>query len=77
MLMSRKTPYRDISLFPVKTLKYPYPLSTVFTTKSTGENGATGKISELSTLRIVDYRYSRFALDPRSGLFSAIKQVKF
>lgn len=91
-LIARKTPYRDIALFPAKTLDYPYPLTSVFATSPTvplsraasmigtpigrGEDIPSGEGSPsnmLTTLRVVDYRYSRFALDPRSGLFNMIR----
>jgi hypothetical protein len=31
----------------------------------------------LETLRVVDYRYSRFALNPRTGLFAPARCVVF
>jgi cation-transporting P-type ATPase 13A2 len=36
---------------------------------------ATLDTGVLNTLRFVDYRYSRFALDPRTGLFSVIRSA--
>lgn len=73
---------------PLKSVKYPYRLSTVFPPLTLDSNGCLNGIRRSSTssprklggaldtdieildmLRIVDYRYSRFALDPRSGLF--------
>ncbi|GJE95870.1 P-type cation-transporting ATPase domain-containing protein [Phanerochaete sordida] len=74
--------YRDISLFPIRKVEYPYHVSTVFpaqvsgslsrTPSRTGENGhATSGL--LKCLTVVDYRYARFALDPRTGLFSMVK----
>ncbi|KAI5123953.1 hypothetical protein M0805_006366 [Coniferiporia weirii] len=70
-----ETPYRDISLFPVKTLHYPYALSTVFPTKSGLENSSNGKMSDMLTfLKVVDYRCLRFALDPRTGLFISVSE---
>ena len=72
----RKTPHRDIALFPVKALEYPYPLSTVFG-PSSGDPLQNGKAQDsLVTLSVVDYRYQRFALDPRTGLFSTVKYVR-
>ncbi|EJD02982.1 Ca-transporting ATPase [Fomitiporia mediterranea MF3/22] len=70
-----ETPFRDISLFTVKTLDYPFAPSTVFSTKTgldstTDSNGKEPEV--LSTLKVVDYRYLRFALDIRTGLFSAV-----
>ncbi|KAH7888606.1 hypothetical protein F5I97DRAFT_1854044 [Phlebopus sp. FC_14] len=76
--------HRDITLFPVKRIAYPYERSTVFPcadadgqsrlasgTKSNGND--QDKSNMLEDLHIVDYRYSRFALDAQSGLFSMIR----
>ncbi|KAH8119391.1 Ca-transporting ATPase [Phellopilus nigrolimitatus] len=72
-----ETPYRDVSLFSVKTLNYPYAYSTVFSTHPGQESSSNGKASDtMGTLKVIDYRYLRFALDPRSGLFSAISEWK-
>nr|GAT56792.1 Ca-transporting ATPase [Mycena chlorophos] len=60
--------HRDITLFRIRTLDYPYPISTVF--RPTIDASGT---ELLHRLIIVDYRYNRFALDPRSGLFSMIR----
>ncbi|KAI0656621.1 P-type ATPase [Cubamyces menziesii] len=74
-----ETAYRDIALFPICRVAYPYPLTTAFSAtpdpsqllpparaaRSEGEN--------LGTLTYIDYRYNRFALDPRTGLFSMIR----
>ncbi|TFY78130.1 hypothetical protein EWM64_g5879 [Hericium alpestre] len=82
--------HRDIALFPVKRLAYPYPASTVFSGLSASStatppalkanaNGLVNGNGEgegdmvLGTLLVVDYRYARFALDPRTGLFSMVK----
>lgn len=70
-----KTPFKDVVLFPIKTMKYPYAASTVFSTKN-GASESNGKASDvLSTLKVVDYRYLRFALNPQSGLFTVVTQV--
>ena len=61
-------------------LDYPYHVTTVFpaqvpisrTSSRAGENG-TAAPGTLETLLVVDYRYARFALDPRTGLFSMVK----
>ena len=78
---SSQSAHRDITLFPVKRLAYPYERSTVFyippspvangRTPRQKTNGETQEI--LGDLHIVDYRYSRFALDVRTGLFSMIR----
>lgn len=82
--------YRDIALMPLQTLDYPYELSTVFSTpadpttrlplsrrpsRSQLQNGNGDVSQKLGTLVVVDYRYTKFALDPRTGLFSAVKCV--
>src|SRR5882762_6652586 len=90
--MASKTTYRDLALFPLHQIKYPYHISTVFPAPALDSNGwfngsrrATmssprkpgdgldTEIQMLDTLRIVDYRYLRFALDPRTGLFNVIR----
>jgi cation-transporting P-type ATPase 13A2 len=70
-------------LFPVRILNYPYDISTVFPARagdhtplpapslSRVDGGIPGNM--LDSLCVVDYRYSRFALDPRTGLFSMIR----
>ncbi|KAI0633895.1 Ca-transporting ATPase [Trametes polyzona] len=75
-----ETAYRDIALFPISRIPYPYPISTVVSTPPdtsqllpaarSGRNDGT----PLGTLTYVDYRYNRFALDPRTGLFSMIRE---
>lgn len=87
--MVHKTAHRDISLFPVRILKYPYAVSTVFPSSVEEQNGriasrvasslpkangnALREYNMLKDLLVVDYRYSRFALDPRTGMFSMIR----
>ena len=86
----RKTAYRDIAIFPTRKITYPYPITTVFPAQvdvtvsrvpsRTGEsstlNGeASAGTMMLEELLIVDYRYARFAMDPRTGLFSMVKYV--
>ncbi|KDQ53585.1 hypothetical protein JAAARDRAFT_137089 [Jaapia argillacea MUCL 33604] len=82
-----ETAYRDIALFPVRKLKYPYPISTAFppnndvslrrTSSRTSIPKANGSVFSdddlIESLITVDYRYSRYALDPRTGLFSMMK----
>ncbi|KAK2463191.1 hypothetical protein APHAL10511_004846 [Amanita phalloides] len=79
--------YRDIALFPIHVFQYPYLISTVFPQAADGaglsrqqsvsnvsKNGEDqAKNHCLNELLVVDYRYSRFALDPRDGLFSMIR----
>ena len=67
-----QTASRDIALFPVEKIDYPYATSTVFSAPSLTEDAADEKIGDLL---VVDYRYARFALDPRTGLFSMIRLV--
>lgn len=81
-------------MFPLQTLHYPYPLSTVFPSlpevlndrPSNGQpSNSPSKVNRdvesqddiLGTLQFVDYRYSRFALDPRTGLFCVIRSWSF
>ncbi|KAI0093395.1 Ca-transporting ATPase [Irpex rosettiformis] len=73
--------YRDIALFPIHTFDYPYHITTVFPAQvdplsrvnsRTGMNGNADP-NILETLSVVDYRYARFALDPRTGLFSMVR----
>jgi len=66
-----QTAYRDIALFPVVKINYPYDISSVFGPSPT-EDTTDERISDLL---VVDYRYARFALDPRTGLFSMIRFV--
>ncbi|KAK7005604.1 cation-transporting ATPase [Favolaschia claudopus] len=61
--------HRDITLFRIQSLDYPYPVSTVFPASADAPQSA----STIGTLLVVDYRYSRFALDPRTGLFTMIR----
>ena len=84
--MNTETPYRDISLFTMKILDYPYPLSTVFSSaviappkpasiaessrSSMRENNTDELLHEL---KVVDYRYARYALNPRTGLFGMVR----
>ena len=70
---SLQTPYRDTYFFPIQSLPYPYALSTVFPVE-TDANILNGKSNDvLQTLKVVDYRYLRFALDPRTGLFTPLR----
>lgn len=76
-----------MAIFPIQSLSYPYHISTVFASPALDSNGRlNGVLSSpkpdndlafntemLDNLQVVDYRYSRFALDPRTGLFSMIR----
>lgn len=76
-----KSTNRDISLFPLQSIDYPYHISTVFGVVAS--SGSASKSNEsydeehemLRKLFFMDYRYSRFALDPRTGLFGMIRLV--
>lgn len=68
-----QTPYRDISIFPLRTLSYPYSLSTVFSAKPKPDAALRSVEDPVSTLEVVEYRYLRFALDPRTGLFNSVR----
>ncbi|CDO77638.1 hypothetical protein BN946_scf184946.g32 [Trametes cinnabarina] len=71
--------YRDIALFPICRKDYPYPLNTVISSAPDPAQllptarGTRRDNDNLGTLTYVDYRYNRFALDPRTGLFSMIR----
>ncbi|TRM69338.1 hypothetical protein BD626DRAFT_390522 [Schizophyllum amplum] len=79
--------FSDVTLYPVRILEYPYHITTVFPAtptidQSTDMHGwhddSTPSYDEdsqlLKQLMVVDYRYSRFALDPRTGLFSMVRE---
>ncbi|KAI9059114.1 Ca-transporting ATPase [Trametes sanguinea] len=74
-----ETAYRDIALFPICRKEYPYPLNTVVSTAPEpsqllpSARGTRRENEDVGTLTYVDYRYNRFALDPRTGLFSMIR----
>lgn len=85
-----QSPHRDITLFPIKRISYPYERSTVFPNTLPESNGRSRKPSVssrskpngdndkdkaemLEDLHLVDYRYSRFALDTRTGLFTMVR----
>lgn len=70
-----KSAYRDIALFPVTTIDYPYHISTVFPTDTESVQSNSGGSGILEHLLVVDYRYARFALNPQTGLFSMVKYV--
>ncbi|KAI6157586.1 hypothetical protein BKA82DRAFT_4058956 [Pisolithus tinctorius] len=78
--------HRDITLIPVKHLAYPYERSTIFPHRASELEGPAGsspkpklnnddndKSHIIGDLLIVDYRYSRFVLDPCTGLFSMLR----
>lgn len=56
----------------MEKIAYPYDTSTVFNAPLSTEETPDEKIGDLL---IVDYRCARFALDPRTGLFSMIRSV--
>lgn len=75
---SPKSAYRDIALFKLHKMAYPYGISTVFSKpvdpsarlNIQQNDNADGR---LHSIVVVDYRYSRFVLDPRTGLFDMIR----
>ncbi|KZT40553.1 hypothetical protein SISSUDRAFT_1044071 [Sistotremastrum suecicum HHB10207 ss-3] len=87
-----ETSSKEILLFPIQELQYPYTLESVFppsfenarasgtvtpsssakNVNSAHENG-TSKSTPITTLKYIDYRYARFVLDPRSGVFGMLK----
>ncbi|KAL0571147.1 hypothetical protein V5O48_010802 [Marasmius crinis-equi] len=80
-----ETLHTDVALFPVKILDYPYPIHTALPpVASDGLSTPTSNASDdtydveskiLRKLLVVDYRYTRFILDPRTGLFSVLRLV--
>ncbi|EAU91429.2 P-type ATPase [Coprinopsis cinerea okayama7 len=75
--------YRAVTLLPIRSIPYPYPLDTVFPKEpilGPGQELLKASLDDwseatgvLKRLLIVDYRYTRFALDPRLGLFSLVR----
>ncbi|KIY66889.1 P-type ATPase [Cylindrobasidium torrendii FP15055 ss-10] len=68
--------YRDMSIFPIKSVEYPYAVDTAFALEPSAPLLKSPETidSDMQKLRHVDYRYSRFALDPRTGLFSMVRE---
>ncbi|KAF9049844.1 Ca-transporting ATPase [Panaeolus papilionaceus] len=75
--------FKAIMLLPIQVFNYSYPLTTVFPT-SVPTSQATENIKardedydaengQLKRLLVVDYRYNRFAVDPRTGLFEMVR----
>lgn len=70
-------------LLPIQVLRYPYHISTVFSHTAPVDQTETVKPARdydvrdgmLSHLLVVDYRYTRFAVDPRTGLFHMVRFV--
>ena len=58
----------------MEKIDYPYDTSTIFNPPLSTEDSPNEQINDLL---IVDYRYARFALDPRTGLFSMVRSVLF
>ncbi|KAL4080351.1 hypothetical protein V8B97DRAFT_2020959 [Scleroderma yunnanense] len=74
--------YRAITLFPVKHISYPYERSTIFSRPPDSEGSSppaklnaedNHKFEVIGDLLIIDYRYSRFVLDPQTGLFRMLR----
>ncbi|GAW05440.1 Ca-transporting ATPase [Lentinula edodes] len=75
---------RDVMLISLHKLEYPFPITTVFPSSfDQSSSGSSFKSNETQTydaetkmlrsLIIMNYRYSRFALDPRNGLFYVMR----
>ena len=71
-------------LLPIQVLEYPYHISSVFPQTVPVDQGTEAvkppqdydvRDGMLSHLLIVDYRYTRFAVDPRTGLFHMVRFV--
>ena len=75
-MTERKSAHRDVALFPVIKLAYPYRLTTVFPASVDSPLPDANLVGGmLDHLLVVDYRYARFALDPRDGLFTMVRSV--
>lgn len=83
---NKQSAYRAIMLLPIRVLDYAFSITTVFPSTLPVVSGmpflkpsaddydeATGTLKQLF---ILDYRYTRFAVDPRTGLFSLIRYVR-
>jgi len=88
VLTSNKSAYRAITLLPIRILDYQYHISTAFPhdvpvgqCTELYRSGLEQRMVEhldsrdgvLKKLLVVDYRYTRYALDPRTGLFHMVK----
>jgi cation-transporting ATPase 13A2 len=84
--MLLQSAYRAIALLPMRVLKYPHHLSTVFSQTIPMHQGLEllppsdkdydANDGIMKRVLVVDYRYTRFALDPRTGLFSMARFVR-
>lgn len=74
-------PYHTTSVFPaVVPAGQVIPASTSSPTSSINKSNGSVVLdgdNVLEHLVIVDYRYSRFVLDPRTGLFGIIRSVEY
>ncbi|KIO30367.1 hypothetical protein M407DRAFT_69316 [Tulasnella calospora MUT 4182] len=78
-----ETPFRTLILEFLRTLDYPYPASTAFTpsiavstpSQLNGNGGSSPRplSGDLGVLKMVEHRYTRYLLDPKSGLFASIR----
>jgi cation-transporting ATPase 13A2 len=79
--MSSQTSHTDITKFSLQSLIYPYPLSTVFPRTSRNDflnrrlSAPPSGDDTCHILRFLDYRYARYVLNPRTGLFGAIRYL--
>jgi len=72
-------------LLPIQKLIYRYPITTVFPETIPSVPGTEILIPRnrdfgvkdgfLHNLLVIDYRYNRLAVDPRTGLFSMVRFV--
>lgn len=74
-------------LLPIQKVQYRHPITTVFPetipivpgmefiTPSNEEYDA--KDGQLSNLLVIDYRYNRLAVDPRTGLFAMVRYLHY
>ncbi|KXN85349.1 hypothetical protein AN958_11449 [Leucoagaricus sp. SymC.cos] len=89
LVVEAKSAYRAITLLPIRILDYQYHISTVFPLNVPVDqctemyrSSLEQKIDEhldskdgvLKKLLMIDYRYTRYVLDPRTGLFNMVKE---
>jgi len=75
--------HKAIMLLPIRKLNYPYHITTVFPASIPIVPGSEGPIQPskgfdeesgvLKHLLIAEYRYTRYAVDPRTGLFYVVR----
>ncbi|KIM40199.1 hypothetical protein M413DRAFT_19398 [Hebeloma cylindrosporum] len=75
--------HKTIVLVPIRRLRYPYHVSTIFPptlpvipgtdTFRPPDSDYNSENGMLEQLLVVDYRHTRFGVDPRTGLFNLVR----